>query len=211
MALRIKPPLSSLSAKAGTQEPLTHATFIEEIMSDELTTELLRKASSSPGAPPCDERALALLAARSVRDEKTGCLVWQGARERFGYGRVHYAKSVHGTHRLSYIAHYGPIPPGLNVLHACDNPPCHAIEHLFLGTQQQNVDDARRKGRMRWRGKWLNSELASEIKRRVSLGHSTAQIARDMKLKYAWVHNVKSGRAWREAQPPTVPLDPPIP
>jgi len=42
---------------------------------------------------------------------------------------------------------FGAIPDGMFVLHSCDNPSCVRIDHLFLGTHQQNMDDCQAKGR----------------------------------------------------------------
>jgi hypothetical protein len=51
------------------------------------------------------------------------------------------------TNRVAYIVTYGPIPDGMFVCHRCDNPPCCRPDHLFLGTQRENLADMKRKGR----------------------------------------------------------------
>ncbi|MCA1633246.1 MAG: HNH endonuclease [Acidobacteria bacterium] len=77
-----------------------------------------------------------------------GCWVWQGQiGQANGYG-VTYRDGRHQyAHRVAYELKYGAIPPGLRVCHACDNPPCCRPDHLFLGTQEENILDMRRKGR----------------------------------------------------------------
>lgn len=75
---------------------------------------------------------------------QTGCWEWMGYRAR--YGVIKYG-SVKKVHRVAWEIFVGPIPNGLNVLHKCDNPPCFNPDHLFLGTQADNVRDCCRKGR----------------------------------------------------------------
>jgi hypothetical protein len=57
------------------------------------------------------------------------------------------AGEVFRTHRLSWVVAHGKIPPGLCVLHKCDNAACINPEHLFLGTQNDNIRDCIRKSR----------------------------------------------------------------
>lgn len=81
-------------------------------------------------------------------DRSGDCHVWTGKTEKGGYGRIDYGrKKVLKAHRVAWEMAYGPIPPGQSVLHHCDNPPCVRDEHLFLGTQGDNVRDCAAKGR----------------------------------------------------------------
>lgn len=77
---------------------------------------------------------------------KEGCWGWRAATNRKGYGRF-YSKHTQSAHRFSWIIHKGKIPDGLFVLHKCDNPPCTNPEHLFLGTNLDNIRDMIAKGR----------------------------------------------------------------
>ena len=64
-----------------------------------------------------------------------GCWLWQGATSRSsqGYGAFSVGRSS--------------IPKGLFILHHCDNPPCVRPDHLFIGTQKDNINDMIKKGR----------------------------------------------------------------
>ena len=79
------------------------------------------------------------------------CWEWTGSRiGQSGYGRFcehgHNGKQGY-AHRAAYEMFRGPIPKGMHVCHACDNPPCCNPDHLWLGTAAENVKDAQNKGR----------------------------------------------------------------
>lgn len=88
--------------------------------------------------------------------DKTGnCWVYIGARTDRGYGHVRYGGRDWKAHRLAWALIYGPIPPGLCVLHDCpggDNPSCCRPDHLKLGTKADNTADMYAKGRQRTPG-----------------------------------------------------------
>ena len=51
------------------------------------------------------------------------------------------------VHRVAYEEAFGPIAEGLYVLHRCDTPLCVRPDHLFVGTQGDNIHDMWTKGR----------------------------------------------------------------
>lgn len=76
-----------------------------------------------------------------------GCLNWAGRKNKSGYGVFDYSGRPHLAHRVSFWLNTRLLPPGMSVLHRCDNPACINPAHLFLGTHQDNVWDMVSKGR----------------------------------------------------------------
>jgi hypothetical protein len=79
------------------------------------------------------------------RGDPDTCWEWKGGRHSKGYGQ--FGNPTDKAHRVAWEFYRGPIPDGIHVLHACDNPPCVNPNHLFLGTNLDNVKDKMAKGR----------------------------------------------------------------
>lgn len=82
--------------------------------------------------------------------EKTDtCWLWTGAKRHKGYGAFKFDSKVIDAHRFAYILFKGEIKDNLFVLHTCDNRACVNPEHLFLGTNSDNMKDCYKKGRLK--------------------------------------------------------------
>ena len=83
-----------------------------------------------------------------IPEPNSGCWIWLGAvagrddRPRFRENGIQVYASY-----TSWRQYKGEVPAGLQILHRCDNPLCVNPDHLFLGTQQDNVQDMVAKGR----------------------------------------------------------------
>jgi hypothetical protein len=83
-----------------------------------------------------------------LKTEGNACWLWQGRVNNMGYGLItlgHHTTRL--VHRIAYELTYGPIMPGVHCLHRCDTPQCCRPDHLWLGSQTDNMRDMVDKGR----------------------------------------------------------------
>ena len=121
-------------------------------------------------------------------------------------GRAYGALRVGGrkipAHRFSYELHKGPIPAGLLICHHCDNSRCVRPDHLFAGTQKDNVQDCKRKGRRRYRNAGLTAAIVDSIRKRFKpydRKNGARAIAMELGMNQVTVYFAISGRRWRNA------------
>jgi hypothetical protein len=77
----------------------------------------------------------------------TPCWIWKPYKDGNGYGMFSVNKINRLAHRVSFEINVKPIPFGMCVLHRCDNPSCVRPDHLWIGTQLENIADRDKKGR----------------------------------------------------------------
>lgn len=87
------------------------------------------------------------LLSKVVKNKNTNCWEYQGATTKDGYGFFSLKHKMFLAHRISYLLFVGIIPNNLFVCHTCDNRRCINPEHLWLGTQSENINDMLSKGR----------------------------------------------------------------
>ena len=78
----------------------------------------------------------------------TQCWVWKGRRNLQGYGGFQVSNYHARAHRVAFVLWGAAIPSGMCVCHTCDNPSCVNPEHLFVGSQTDNMADAKSKNRL---------------------------------------------------------------
>jgi len=137
-----------------------------------------------------------------VLNKETGCWEWIASLAGRGYGQIKCPGERQNiyAHRLSWRIHFGEIPEGMYVCHACDNPKCVRPSHLFLGTSEDNHRDMKAKDR-HLRGSRnavakLTEEKVRQIHRLAQQGVSQGSIAKAFKVRQSTIWKILHGLRW---------------
>lgn len=142
-------------------------------------------------------------------DKTDTCWLWTASFASHGYGQIMVGGRMQRAHRVSWMVTHGEIPPGLRVLHRCDNPPCCNPDHLFLGTQRENVADMLNKGREargeRCGAAKLTSGQVAEIKVLLAThAMSPRSIAAKFGVSRGAIDHISYGSTWVHIAAPLV-------
>ena len=139
---------------------------------------------------------------KQVRPATNGCLEFFGNLSDDGYGRIHKNGKLVYIHREIYREFKGDFPSDLSVCHSCDNPCCVNVNHLFVGTHKQNMEDKAKKGRVTNAigGKNPSAKLKEKdiplIREKISSGQTCYSIAKEYGVKGETILAIKHKRTW---------------
>ena len=134
------------------------------------------------------------------------CWEWIAGKSSDGYGTFTLNGKTEGAHRVSWTIENVKIPKGLLVCHHCDNRACVNPEHLFVGTDKDNIQDALRKGRMKFPRKSgeenglskLTEEQVLSIREEYKLGNITlGELARKHNVSHVAIWHVIKRKTWK--------------
>jgi hypothetical protein len=127
------------------------------------------------------------------------CWEWQACINS-NYGVLVVKKKNQKAHRVSYVINVGVIPDGLLVCHRCDNTICVNPNHLFLGTNKDNMLDKMSKGRQvnplgvkHGRAKLTEIQVL-KIRQDARL---LREVAKEYKVNIMTISNIRSGKNWK--------------
>ena len=134
---------------------------------------------------------------------KTRCWEWIGSKQSKGYGQFWNKVTTVRAHRWSYEFHIAPIRNNLLICHKCDNPGCVNPEHLFAGTQQDNIKDCSLKkrlapvaGEVNGRSKLTNKQVLDIRSRPVYRGINI-DLAKEFNVSPPSICNIRKKKIWK--------------
>lgn len=152
------------------------------------------KGKTNPRKPPSLDKYRARFESKITKTLE-GCWNWTGAPNTKGYGQFWYGRQTMCSH-FSWFLRYGVWTPRF-LLHRCDNALCVNPDHLFEGTQQDNMTDKKEKGRCAVGSKHGAAKLNEhEVKMIKASPDSYKTLGERFGVSLSMIGNIKSGRNW---------------
>lgn len=130
-----------------------------------------------------------------------GCWLWTGSKFKSGYGQIGPRRKDRLAHRVSFANERGAIPGGMSVLHKCDVRACVNPDHMFIGTQSDNMRDKTQKGRQ-LNGVDMHQTKLDDfdilfIRSWLRLGYTQESIAAAFCVTRENVHYIGARKTWK--------------
>ena len=134
--------------------------------------------------------------------EETQCWEWKDAKNDDGYGEI----SVGGrnnqhklrAHRVAKtLADGKEIPPGMILMHLCDNPPCCNPSHLAVATHEMNMQDMVNKNRsaIAFGNAKINWDIVDDIR---SSNLKGVELSEKYNISKATISEIRNNKIWKE-------------
>jgi hypothetical protein len=139
----------------------------------------------------------------------TPCWVWTASKDRDGYGNFKFQGQLRRAHRFAF-----GLGTSGQVLHHCDNRACVRQDHLYEGTNEQNMQDRARRGRtaagdrngarrhperLRRGSSVSTSKLTEEQVRLIRELHRQGALQQDLATRFGVVNQLVSAIVHRKA------------
>lgn len=130
-----------------------------------------------------------------VKIDANGCWLWQGCKNRNGYGKVAFKGTSHFiASRASYEIFNGSIEEDKFICHTCDVPSCVNPDHLWVGTHIENMMDMIDKGRQSSK---LGVVEVYKIRKLWDEGYSQAKIMELFNVSSSQISKIVARRIWK--------------
>ena len=148
-----------------------------------------------------DKQYLEKFNTKYIVDASTGCWNWTGKLNAYGYPVARRHNHI-GGHRVSYYLHKSSPPAGVCVCHSCDNRSCVNPDHLFLGSNADNVRDRHNKGRTcsgenRPQARLTEQDVIDIRSRYIPRKVTLQQLANEYGVNNSHIWHIVNGTHWK--------------
>lgn len=132
------------------------------------------------------------------------CWIWRGTVSKDGYGKLKRGKKTLRAHRVSVVLSGREIPPRMCACHRCDVRLCVNPNHLWVGTNDENMADMVAKKRAVNVSKKLTEEMVLWLRKTLPPKSEVREISKRIGVSVSTLMKAISGESWPHLPPPDV-------